>query len=320
MSATQLPRHTGDVWRGGFVFESPQRTSVLSASSGVILAAGDRLHVIEAGAQGVRARDLPDGMGTVVSVAVEPRRRPRLAVCSAAMIWVIDGKGVATLRNEEGPGFSQVAWGRVRGGTVLYVLGIEGYLRRSGLNKGDFEEMDIEGVGPLASDANGTLALVATEPDPRVWVTMDGEEWFFRAMPPDSEEGMIHLAVAGEAVALTLVDQGKTWISRRRDDSLVRCEALDGAGPLAFEGVRADAALFAAVPVGGLETIVRVDAKGDVTRIAELGTGEGGGEPPLVAEMAWDATRKTLWYALPSAGLAKSEAPRTKGGGPRSLS
>jgi hypothetical protein len=317
MSADRLPRFMADVWPGGFVFDSVQRTPALSVWGGVVLAGGDSLYMLAAGEERFRQRGLPGEMKLATGVALEPRRRPRLAICSPDRISVLDGENLATIGDDAG-GFDRLAWGTVKGGAALYILAADRVLRRSRVERGDLEEIPIEGVSCLSSDEKGTIAVLADEPEARVWATRDGSSWFWRGLPAaDSTGGEVHLAIAGATAVATLADDGTTWISRKHDAPFDRCEALDGAVALAFEGTTSDAAVFAAIPHGRVDAVVRLDAKGAATRIAEI---ESELEGPHIGQMAWDATRSTLWAALPLAGLVKCEAPRRAGKGKRSLS
>jgi hypothetical protein len=317
VSADRLPRFLADVWPGGFVFESAQRTAAVSVWGGAVLAAGESLYMLAPGEERLKQRPLPGDMKFATRVAVEPRRRPRLAVSSPERISVLDGEKLATIADDAG-GFDRIAWGAVKEGPALYILGADRVLRRTRIERADVEQIPIDGVSCLSSDDKGTIAVLADEPEARVWATRDGASWFWRDLPAaDSTGGEVHLAIAGAAAVATLAEGGETWISRRHDAPFVRCEPLDGAVALAFEGATPDAAVFAAIPRGSVEAIVRLDAKGAATRIAEI---ESVDEGPRVGQMAWDATRSTLWAALPHAGLVKCEAPRRGGKGKPSLS
>ncbi len=60
-----------------------------------------------------------------------------------------------------------------------------------------------------------------------------------------------------------------------------------------------------------MSVIQRVDAKGAVQRIAEIGA--EGADAPRVAGLLWDRSRHVLWSVGPMIGLMKSEEPKAKG-------
>jgi hypothetical protein len=66
-----------DGWVGGFVIEPPVYTAAISASGGTVVAASERIYRILPGATRCQWRDVPEGYGDVVCVAVEPRRPGR---------------------------------------------------------------------------------------------------------------------------------------------------------------------------------------------------------------------------------------------------
>jgi hypothetical protein len=322
MSRTDLPRFARDAWAGGFVFDSPRWVSCVSVSGGSVLAAGrEEMYLLGPGEVHMRKRPLPGGMKVAAEVAVEPRRRPRLVVCCPETISVLDGNALATLRDgDDGPGYDGVAWGKRPGGFALYILGGDSRLRRTQPEKGGVEEIPIEDVRTLASDGRGTIGVVSKTPEPRVWVTHDGDEWFWRAIPAWPVSRPYSLAVAGDLAAVKLIYEGPAWVSRRRGAPFEACEPLEDAGPLEFEGSGADAALFGVRPEGSTECVVRVEASGNAVQIARIEGDEKAEEAPRVSNLAWDETRRTLWGALPRIGLIKSEAPVRAGGKRSSLS
>ena len=122
------------------------------------------------------------------------------------------------------------------GGFALYILGGDSCLRRTRPEKGEVEEIPIDDVCALASDGRGTIAVVSKTPEPRVWATHDGDNWFWRAIPPWPVSRRYTLAVAGKLAAVKLLYEGPAWVSRGRNAPFEACEALDTAGPLEFEG------------------------------------------------------------------------------------
>jgi hypothetical protein len=112
----------------------------------------------------------------------------------------------------------------------------------------------------------------------------------------------------GDALAVGFGGE-KVWLTRRLTEPKMMCvEALSG-GPLAFEGPDAASALFG-VSIGETVTsLMRVDASGVATSIGEFGVPEAEKGITRVHQLAWDATRKTLWAAVGKAGVLSSTAP-----------
>ncbi len=166
----------------------------------------------------------------------------------------------------------------------------------------------------IASDGNGVLAMVALgvgAADAHAIFTRDGTRFEERPavfVPVDGAR--VHLAVADTAIAYGVEGRG-VHVSRGVDDDFVPVEGLAGAGAVAFQGTSADGAVFGAVWTRSLCAIDRVDAKGNVQRIAELGA--DGADAPKVTAMTWDGSRRTLWSVSPHAGILKSGEPQPKG-------
>ena len=149
-------------------------------------------------------------------------------------------------------------------------------------------------------------------PDPRAYVTRDGEQLEYRSIEGKlGPSQRVHLAVADTAVAYSIDAEG-ALVSRESEAPFVRYEALATAGPIEFEGGSSDAALFGAINVrghaGGVASILRVDAAGDATRIAELRS-DAASVSPEIRALSWDASRHTLWGASPAMGLVTCTAP-----------
>jgi hypothetical protein len=312
----RLPSRASESWSGGLVLDRAFDARAVDARHGVVLAGGDRLVLLRAGETTLATREPPAGIGSVRTVAVEPRRRARIAAGGEAGLALFDDDGVSTMRVPPGgPVPERIAWGRgPGGGFALYVAHEDGSLLRVRPETGEVEEMPIGAVVALASDENGTLAVASIDADaPGVGVTHDGEHWHWRPLSELDGMGGWELAVAGDAAALGIAYRG-VWISRGLEEPFARCEAFEEGGPLAFEGATSDAAVFGAVHVGWTETIVRVDAAGRAVRITEIEPGVEGDRPePRLSALAWDASRRTLWGAMPGVGVMKSEAPADPG-------
>jgi hypothetical protein len=302
----RLPTLASEAWKGGFVTGGDLGGAcAVDARHGVVFAAAaDRLVLLRA--------------GETAMAAVEPRRRPRLAVAAERGIAVLDDGRVATLSAPPGASMPErLAWGKhPAGGFALYVLHEDGSLLRVRVESGDVETLPFDCVVAVASDEGGAVAIASIDPAaPGVRLTRDGERWEWRPLSELDGAGGWELAVAGDAAALAIAHRG-VWLSRGAGAPFARCEPLGAAGALAFGGESADAALFGAVHEGFTETLVRVDAAGRAARIAEIG---GDDREPFITALAWDASRRTLWGVLPGVGLLKSEAPRGVEGGAGTL-
>jgi hypothetical protein len=108
------------------------------------------------------------------------------------------------------------------------------------------------------------------------------------------------------------VDDGGVFVSRAAEAPFVACEPLATAGPIDFEGVSSDAALFGATRHAGIVSITRVDHEGAALRIADFSS-DGGVVPELTA-ISWDASREMVWGASPQMGLITCTAPSAKHG------
>jgi hypothetical protein len=174
------------------------------------------------------------------------------------------------------------------------------------------EAVDLPPMDAIASDDNGILAMASfAPPDPRAYVTDDGETLAFRPLEPSDEpSARVHLAVAGAAVAFAIEGVG-AFVSRGLEEPFLRCEPLGTAGPVAFEGAAGDAALFGAARSAGYASIIRVDREGAALRIADFGS--DGGPAPGISDLAWDASRRILWGASPQMGIVTCTAPGAKG-------
>jgi hypothetical protein len=182
----------------------------------------------------------------------------------------------------------------------------------------------------MARDDAGGMALARLDEetwDLDVWIADVGRketarrEWGSLGLPaPDCFQGC-ELAIAGRAVAVSF-DRGGVWVTRditqqefREVEELQPLDPLKHTflgGAIAFEGSTADAALFCARMVSDdTQAILRLDADGRVQRLADVTRPEGKpgkpGEPgeglEPIRQMAWDATRRTLWCACGAAGV-----------------
>jgi hypothetical protein len=312
----RLPSHPGNVWKGDLVLGEARTVYSVSVRDGLLIAGGDELFQLRPGAEGLQMRQLPSelGEGPVYAAAVEPRPQRRYAAATYESIVIFMGDKLLRLGGEA-PRATHLAWGSVGKSSGLYIRREDDLALQMKPDLSDLGEIPLEGVAALASDDAGAVALVLTTDDlPLAYVTKDGEQYFYRELADEIEltGRHVHLAVAGLAVAVSIDGQG-AWVSRGQADPFVRCEALGRGGPLAFEGVSEQAALFGGVNEAATASIVRVEPDGSAFRIAELLARAG--EPPRLSALAWDASRKKLWAASPQAGIVSAAAPRSQGGG-----
>jgi hypothetical protein len=322
-SPNRLPKLATDAWSGGFVMNRATNVQTVDCCRGVLLAATrEMLYLMRAGEHRLSARERPPEIGPVRAVAVEPARRPRLALAGEhGFALVHKGPSQLVMADSDDGAPERLAWGAdPQGGFALYGLRHDRSVVRVRPDHRTVDELSLDAIVALAGDGQGTLAIASIDGDtPGVWVSRDGDMWHRREVRELRElrelDGMggWELAVAGDAVAIAVAYRG-VWVSRAWGEPLVRCEALGTTGgPLAFEGAAADAALFAAVHAGLTETVVRVDAAGAAARIAEI---DAEGARPSLSALAWDEMRRVLWGALPAAGLVELRPP----GGARALS
>lgn len=319
MAKPRLPSDPSQTWEVGFLFEQARPVRCVDVRNGMVIAGGDQLYLLRPGQEHIRYRDIPLDIGEVHLAAVEQRGERRYAFASQDMVALFVRRNnedqILRIRpNPRGPVARHLVWAGTAGPCALYVLWDDGTLARLKADLSDMETLKLPAMGALAADDTGIVAMVSFAPEPRVFVSDDGEQLEFRPLPiaPPEEPAQVFLAVAGTAVAVSFGGEAP-MLSRGLDDPFVPCEALAGAGPLAFEGSSPEAALFGAVSSGAEGWIARVERSGAAMCTAEFGT-DGGGPPVEIASLAWDASRHKLWAASPQAGILTSVAPVAKKG------
>lgn len=318
MAKARLPSKPQDTWEGGFVFDPVREVRSVDARNGLVVAGGSELYLMRPGEEHIKHREPPLDIGPVHVAAAEPRGARRYAFAAQEMLALflrVRGEDQILRLRPAAPAAvaTHLAWAGTQGTCALHVRWEDGEVARLKPDLSDIEMLDLPEMDALAADDAGVLAMVSLAPEPLVFVTRDGETLHFRSLGEDVTEGdgPVHLAVAGAAVAVSLAS-GVVLVSRGEDDPFAPCDALDGAGPLAFEGTSSDAALFGAICQGSEGCIVRAEKTGAAMRIAELGSDDG---PDLeIVSLAWDASRSRLWGASPQAGLLMSTAPSAKRG------
>ena len=317
MSTLKLPSRPSETWECGFTSDERRSVSWIEARNGAVIAGGDQHWMM---------RRLPENIEPPTVVAIEPRGQRRFAVGAGRTLGIFFkskiGDQTLTIGMPETPAswIENLAWGGEKGTCSLYVQRTDGVVLRMKPDLSDLEELDVEEMSALASDDDGTVAMLALDgAESRVYTTKDGAAMTFRQFALDIDlDARVDIAVAGEAVAV-LVEQQYVLLSRGPDDPLQRIEILDSpedsgwkTGPITFQGTSTDAALFCARWENNLVRLVRVEASGTATAIAELGA-TATLDPPEVVSLSWDARRQTLWGASPQAGIFRCVAPRAKG-------
>lgn len=308
---------TSETWSGGLVAGVPADVRCVVVRRGVLLVGTEHeVLMLRAGEQHLARRALPSGVAPICALSVEPRRGPRLAIGAPRAIAVLDGDAVGTRRIDPSAApLEDLAWGpSPGGGWALYEMSEEGALDRTHPETGVIEEIPISLPVALASADDGLLAVASMDPEaPAVWTTRDGATWTCRPLPElDGMMGVHGFAVAGEAVAISLAEEG-VFVSRGLDAPFTRCAALDGATALAFEGDGPAAPLLGAVHPEFAENIVRVEADGTAARVVAIETPVGAAEP-FVSALVWDASRSLLWASIDGVGLLRSAPGRARGG------
>jgi hypothetical protein len=317
-----------DAWRGGFVIDSPDYISCVAAVDGTVVAAGRAIYRLRPGDTRFQRRDGPEGMGDISAVAVEPRRpgrTSRFACGCIGSLHIYDAESVASVEfpgNEEVVGLMWApAYGDQDTTPRLYVRRDDGLLRLEpdGGPLGAFGEVLWPIRDPIAmarDDANGIAFAQFDEEtdDLDLWLMTDlaTNNWGQVGVEaPPTLIGCV-LAVAGRAVAVAY-EAGGVWITRdvtqrefREVEELQANPDVPGAALgrcIAFGGATDEAPLFCTSTTSkGMQAILRVDADGRVTHLADVTKPEDEIVAPIRA-IAWDATRRTLWAACGEAGV-----------------
>ncbi len=309
-------------WSPALTPATPVR--VVSAAGGLVVAAGDALHMLRPGSQRFRSRDLGADLG-VIAVAAEPWSPFRLAIASPMHLGVYSGHQphdpeVDVTLPGSAYDATHLAWVRHDGETLLYYRQRSGDVSRLRF-EGATESITVPKTQAVAADEAGNLALITLVPsdDAAVWsLPAGGKEWDIRGMvsvpvgEDDDETAAfeVHLAAHGTAVAFSMDDCGAEVSWKEHEDETKHFVSPPAVfqGPIAFQS---DQAIFAAYNVDGQARILRYVRSGGVTRIARFGVGEDWqGVPATVTGLAWDAERRVLWAASPELGLLKLTEPR----------
>jgi hypothetical protein len=314
MKKPKLPSSMSSTWPGGFVFDEVRWIAHVAAAGGTVLAAGNQwIHLLRPGETRFVMRETPPGFGDVFGVAVEPRRPARLAVAGLDDVLIFDGPRIDRVHLKvPGSEVYEIAWARGLGGgkgLVLCVHMDDGTVFIVDPDNHSVSELELPPVRAIAADEAGNLVwAVENEEDDCLDVYTNGET-AIRPIPLPVVMDGANLAVASRSVAVSF-PHGRIYVSRGTREEFSEVEVTEDAGPVAFQGGFAGAAVFGASHEEGLTGIVRVDARGAAQRIGEIGA--QGGPSPRIKGFAWDASRHTLWTAAGDAGLAYSTAPGAK--------
>jgi hypothetical protein len=303
-------------WSGGFALEMPSSTMSVAAAGGTVLAACEQLHLLRPGATRFDTRDPPPDFGDIMAVAVEPRRRGRVAMAGVDAVAVLDGDRLDVVRLEKASlEFVDLAWGPAIGDAEapLFIFTDDEKILRLVPGESDFCALDLPPVSAMACNESGALTFAS----------FDEKDWSLDvhvALDPNADEHVVHnieapafvsnvyLAVNDAAVAVGF-EREQHWLTRSPfHEPVTRVKALFD-GPVAFQGQGADAPLFGVATKGDMIGLLRIDANGDVTRIGELAAPRSDEIPARVTQLAWDPSRQALWVAAGSAGTLCLTAP-----------
>jgi hypothetical protein len=263
---------------------------------------------------------IPPGVGDVVAVAVDPRRKGRMAAIGIFSVATFEGNQVDVLDfSGQGLELLELAWGPAtsEARSALYILTDEEKVMRKLPDEKHFEVLDLPPVRGMACDQEGRLAFAYLDEEAwRVEVRVDiepgGSKYMEHSIDAPSFMTDVYLAVAGEALAVAFpyAEPGEhAWMTRNMTrEALSEVKMLSG-GPLAFQGRDSDAALVGTAIDGNVHGIVRIDAKGIATRIGELEVPKEDEHYSSLKQLAWDESRQTLWVAAGRAGVIASTAP-----------
>jgi hypothetical protein len=319
MPPPRLPSRPGDTWGASFVFDTARDVRAVSSRGGLVVAGGEELHLLRAGTQSMASRAPPLELVPLFAAAAEPRAPWRYAIASKELVAVVfrtkeGGDQIVRLRcKTPGRSATHLAWGRAGTESSLYIRWDDGEVVRMRQDMSGVEAPELPPMDAIAADDAGVLALASFDASaPRAYVTRDGENVELRAIdPPARPSRRVHLAVAGDAVAYAL-ETGGVFVSREAEAPFVPCEPLATAGPIDFEGISSDAALFGATRHAGVVSITRVDRDGVAVRIADFGSDRE--VVPELTAISWDASREMVWGASPRMGLVTCTAPGAKHG------
>ena len=135
-----------DFWACAFVPAPAPRVRFVSAAGGLVIAAGDALHMLRPGSQRLRSRALPGDM-EVLAVAAEPWSPYRFALATPKWVGVYTGHRPyepvceVTFKNPK-VGATHLAWTRRDGQPMLCVRQRNSELTQVDLTEGSMSAID----------------------------------------------------------------------------------------------------------------------------------------------------------------------------------
>jgi hypothetical protein len=228
---------------------------------------------------------------------------------------IFDGAELAVASSRERTlEFVELAWGPASvKGSDLYLLTDQETVLRVKAGAESFEELELPPVTAITSDEKGRIVYACVDEDDwtlDVHLFADPDLEVRHSVEAPAVMSDAYLAVQGGALAIGF-PRDKVWLTRTVAKPHLACvEELSG-GPVVFDGPGGHGALFGVAIEGNVTGLLRVAPDGTVARIGELGISgaDASAAPGLVRQLAWDATRKTLWAAAGSAGVLSSTAP-----------
>ena len=266
-------------------------------------------------------RAVPDEMGPIHAIAMEPRPPFRVAMAPEAgdVIMFTDTPtgtslmGVGFTAQRGGKRAMQLAWVEHEGQSWLFARTDDGGFYR--MDTEGWGKCDLPPVHAIAQDQDGGVAaLMIVDNRPIVHVSRDGgDKWIWRKLDVEVEaepDAPACLALAGEAVALAVGDSGPL-LSWGPKAATVRVPGLTRTCALAFTGSKRGSWIYAAQQRAGDEpaNISLISGKDDVLRVFTLLCEDN--DPLDLGPIAWDPARKALLIGARS-GLLAMDPDRPK--------
>src|SRR5277367_4900698 len=169
MSNPRLPTRPADAWECSFLFDTARSVRSVSCRGGFVVAGGEELHVLRAGAQSMASRASPLDIGPLLVTAAEPRAPWRYAVASKETVAVFfrtdQGDQVVRLQaTPPGPSATHLAWGRDGHASALYIRWNDGAVVRMKQDMSGVDTTDLPPMDAIAADNAGVLAMVSFAP------------------------------------------------------------------------------------------------------------------------------------------------------------
>src|SRR5580704_4702184 len=167
MPPSRSPRRPGDTWDPSFVFDTARDVRSVSSRGGLVVAGGEELHLLRAGAQSMASRAPPLGIGPLFAAAAEPRAPWRYAIASKELVAVVfrtkeGGDQIVHLRcKTPGRSATHLAWGHAGTASSLYIRWDDGEVVRMREDMSGVEAPELPPMDAIAADDAGVLALAS---------------------------------------------------------------------------------------------------------------------------------------------------------------